>query len=63
MRAAARGRSVAVLRLPTDPLPDETPADAADDRQVAEGLQDRLRREEQTAQALRAYLLEHPPER
>ncbi|MDT7572057.1 MAG: hypothetical protein QOE05_2231 [Actinomycetota bacterium] len=31
--------------------------DLAADRQVAEELQDRLRREEQTAAALRAYLI------
>jgi hypothetical protein len=49
-----------VLRLPTD----AEPADAlahADDLGVAEGLQDRLRRDEQTARVLRDYLVEHPP--
>jgi hypothetical protein len=36
-------------------------ADALDaDRQLAEELQDRLRREEQTARALREYLLSRP---
>jgi hypothetical protein len=48
-----------VLRLPTDP----EPADVTDvdDVALAESLQDRLRRDEQTARVLREYLVEHPP--
>jgi hypothetical protein len=43
-----------VSSLPTDL---ETALDA--DRKVAEGLQDRLRRDHQTAAALREYLVDH----
>lgn len=49
-----------MLRLPTDPEPADAAAHA-DDRALAEGLQDRLRRDEQTARVLREYLVEHPP--
>jgi hypothetical protein len=37
--------------------PDHVLEDALADRQVAEELQDRLRREQQTAAAIRAYLI------
>lgn len=50
-----------MLRLPTDPLPAEAPADPDADRALAEALQDGLRRDEQTARLLREYLVEHPP--
>jgi hypothetical protein len=51
-----------VLRLPTDPEPaDVTDVTDVDDVALAESLQDRLRRDEQTARVLREYLVEHPP--
>ena len=50
-----------MLRLTTDLPPADDAAAAELDRALAEGLQDRLRREEQTARALREYLVEHPP--
>ena len=50
-----------MLRLQTEPLPDDVTADAVADRALAEALQDRMRRDEQTARALREYLVEHPP--
>ena len=51
-----------MLRLRTDLLSADDPDAVDDDRSVAEGLQDRLRRDEQTARALRKYLVEHPPQ-
>ena len=48
-----------MIRVPLDPQPEDT--DVAADLAAAEALQDRLRRDQQTARALRAYLVEHPP--
>jgi hypothetical protein len=46
-----------VMTTPDIAHPSALADDLAADRHVAEELQDRLRREEQTAAALRAYLI------
>lgn len=48
-----------MIRVPLDPLPDD--ADPTEELAAAEALQDRMRRDEATARALRTYLVEHPP--
>ena len=48
-----------MLRLTTDLSAEDDGAVADEDRALAESLQDRLRRDEQTARALRAYIVEH----